>query len=197
MPDVWRVWLGRAGLLMAIASPPQTALDKIVTHTQERLAVLGQRRAEGMGTLEWRLAVQGVLKDAHIGAAALSKGGFENLTKSDLGVLGARLRFQYDHLAVLGLDTAPGDFGARDMSRLAMYGSAARGTYADLNRRQAAARGEGECQNVLGGGESCEECQAETARGWVPAEDMSLPGERTCLSNCQCSLEFRAAAEAA
>ena len=67
---------------MAIASPPTTALDTIVAHTQARLAVLGQRRAEGLDTLTWRLQVQGVLTDAHIGAAALSKGGVENLTNT-------------------------------------------------------------------------------------------------------------------
>ena len=55
---------------MAIASPPTTALDRIVANTQDRLAVLGQRRAEGMDTLAWRLQTQQVLKDAHIGAAA-------------------------------------------------------------------------------------------------------------------------------
>ena len=182
---------------MAIASPPQTALDKIVANTQERLAVLGQRRAEGMGTLEWRLAVQGVLKDGHLGAAALSRGGFDALTKSDYGVIGSRLRAQYDYLSVLGLDTAPGRFEARDMARLAMYGAAPRGTYQAMNQRGAVAEGLDQCQNVLGGGESCDECLAETARGWVAADDMSLPGERTCLSNCQCSLEFRGAGEEA
>jgi hypothetical protein len=182
---------------MAIASPPQTLLDKIVAATQDRLAVLGQRRAEGMDTLAWRLQTQAVLKDSHIAAAALARGGFDNLTKADYGVIGSRLRFQYDRLAVLGLDTAPGAFGARDMARLAMYGAAARGTAADMTHRGAVAEGAAECQNVLGGGESCDECLAETARGWVAADDMSLPGERTCLSNCQCTLDYRGAGEAA
>ncbi len=182
---------------MAIANPPTTVLDTIVANTQERLAVLGQRRAEGMDTLAWRLQTQQVLKDGHIGAAALSKGGFENLTRSDLGVIGARLRFQYDHLAVLGLDTAPGNFDGRAMARLAMYGAATRGTFQAMNQRSALAEGLAQCRNVLGSGESCDACLSETARGWVPSDDMSLPGERTCLSNCQCSLEFRGAGEAA
>ena len=182
---------------MAIASPPTAALDKLVAATQERLAVLGQRRAEGMNTLDWRMAVQGVLKDSHISAAALSRGGFENLSKSDLGAVGARLRAQYDYLSGLALDTRPGDFGGQAMARLAMYGAAPRGTYQAMNQRGAVAEGLDQCQNVLGGGESCDECLAETARGWVPADDMSLPGERTCLSNCQCSLEFRGAGEEA
>ena len=182
---------------MAIASPPTTALDRIVANTQDRLAVLGQRRAEGMDTLAWRLQTQQVLKDAHIGAAALSKGGFEHLTRSDLGVIGARLRFQYDRLAVLGLDTAPGTFGGQAMARLAMYGAAARGTFQAMNQRSALAEGLAQCRNVLSAVESCDACLSETARGWVPSAEMSLPGERTCLANCQCSLEFRGAGEAA
>lgn len=178
----------------SLTAPPTTALDKIVAATQDRLAVLGQRRAEGMNTLDWRVATQQVLKDAHLGAAALSRGGFDKLSKSDLGAVGARLRFQYDRLSVLALDTAPGAFGAQAMARLAMYGSAPRGTFYDVTRRTAQADGEQETRNALGAADHCAECEAETARGWVPADEMSLPGERQCLSRCACDLEFRPAA---
>ena len=178
---------------MAIASPPQTALDKIVRATQDRLAVLGQRRAEGMNTLDWRLGVQAVLKDAHIASAALSRGGFENLTKSDLGFIGSRLRAQYDYLAVLGLDTKPGEFGGQAMARLAQYGNGAvRGTASALTRRENV---DGEELNVLGGGSaSCDECASLADQGWVPAGTLPEIGERTCAGNCNCAIETRAAA---
>lgn len=171
-----------------------TPLDQLVQATQARLAVLGQARADGMDTLAWRLAVQETLKHSHITAAALAQDGYENLTRSDLGVVGARLKFQYDRLAVLGLDTAPGSFDGAALARLAMYGSAPRGTFYDVSRRHA---GDGaQARNVLGVADHCAECEGEAARGWVPADAMSLPGERQCLSRCACSLEFRAAVAA-
>ena len=153
---------------MAVASPPAvqgTLLDRLVAATQDRLAVLGQRRAEGLNTLDWRLGVQAVLKDSHIAAAALAKGGFDNLDKRDFGVISGRLRSQYDYLSGLALDTRPGEFGAQDMARLAMYGAAPRGTYADMNRREAIANSAEQVRNVLGDADHCDECLAETAAG--------------------------------
>ena len=174
---------------------PPTVLARLVTATQDRLAVLGQRRAEGMNTAEWRLAVQGVLKDSHIASAALSKGGFENLTKQDLGFIGSRLRGQYDFLSKFALDTRPGAFDGRDMARLAQYGNGAvRGTGSAILRRENA---DGEELNVTSGGASCDECSALEAQGWVAAGSLPEIGERTCAGNCNCSIETRAAGEAA
>lgn len=169
-----------------------TPLDLLVTATQSRLAVLGQRRAEGMTTAEWRLAVQGALKDSHIAAAALARGGWENLDKSTLGFVGSRLRSEYAHLSGLALDTRPGDFDGRALARLAQYGGGAvRGTESAVRRRDAGA--EAEERNVLGSSNSCEECPGLSDLGWQPIGTLPEIGSRECRGNCSCTIEVRTA----
>jgi hypothetical protein len=170
------------------------ALDELVAATQDRLAVLGQRRADGMNTLDWRIAVQSVLKDAHITAAGVAKGGYENLDKSTTGFVGARLREQYGFLSGLALDTAPGDFNGQAMARLSQYGAGAvRGTASAVTRRDA---GDGaQERNVLGGGNNCDECPSLSELGWVEAGSLPEIGERECHGNCSCEIEVRETAD--
>ena len=164
------------------------ALDELVQATQEHLAVLGQRRAEGMNTAEWRLAVQQVLKDSHITAAALARGGFDQMDASTRGFVGSRLRTQYEYLSGVALDTSPGDFGGAAMARLAQYGDGAvRGTYSSVIRRDAP--DDYLEQNVLSGsGNSCDECLALTEQGPVPVGSLPEIGSRQCYGNCNCEI---------
>jgi hypothetical protein len=171
-------------------------IDLLVLATQEHLAVIGQRRAGGaIDTLAFRIQVQQVLKDSHLTAAALARGGFDNLDRSTLGFVGSRLREQYSFLSGLALDTRPGDFDGRAMARLAQYGNGAvRGTASAVRRRDAGT--EAQEQNVLGGGAaSCDECIALSDQGPVPIGTLPEIGSRTCCGNCNCSIEIVAAAE--
>lgn len=167
----------------------QDVLSQLVEATQADLAVLGQRRAEGMNTLAWRLEVQAILKHAHITAGALARGGWDQMDPSTRGFVGARLRAQYDYLSVLGLDTAPGDFGPQAMARLAQYGNGAvRGTHSGVIRRDAPDGAQE--QNVLGAGSrSCDECPALTELGPVPVGTLPEIGSRACHGNCNCTIE--------
>jgi hypothetical protein len=194
-PTTGRYADGRGALVPA--ARVTAALDRVIADTQGQLAVLGQRRAEGMNTAEWRLAVQGVLKQGHVTAGALAHGGLDQLDPSTRGFIGARLRTQYGHLSGLALDTAPGDFDGAAMARLAQYGSGAvRGTYSGVTRRDAEGRGEDEERNVLGGANNCEECPALSDQGWVPLGSLPEIGSRVCHGNCACAIETRAAVPA-
>lgn len=168
------------------------AIEKVIDDTKLRLAVLGQRRAEGtMPTLDWRIAVQNELKRAHIAAALVAHGGVNNLDPSTRGFVGSRLRTQYDFLSRLALDTGPGNFDGRAMTRLAMYASAAHNTYEAIRRRDAQTRGQAFERNLIDPAAAhCGECVDLTGRGWVPVGTLPEPGSRTCLTNCRCSLEY-------
>jgi hypothetical protein len=153
-------------------------LDDLVAATKAELAVWGQRRAEGLDTLSWRLGVQQTLKNAHVTSAALARGGWDQMDASTRGFVGSRLRQQYSYLSVLGLDTAPGDFGPQAMQRLSMYGGAVRGTYSGVIRRDAPE--DAMEQNVLSeSAASCDECQELTDRGPVPVGTLPEVGSRT------------------
>jgi hypothetical protein len=173
-----------------------SVLDQLVTVTQQHLAVLGQRRADGMNTLDWRIAVQTLLRDSHIAAAAIAKGGADNLDRSTLGFIGSRLREQYGFLSGLALDTRPGDFDGRAMQRLAQYGGGAvRGTASAITRRDAVANGHDQERNVVSGSAaSCDECLALADLGWVDAGTLPEIGSRTCAGNDNCTIETRSSA---
>lgn len=172
-------------------------LEQLVSATQARLAVLGQARADGtIDGLTFRGQVQGVLKDAHITSAALARGGFENLDRSTTGFVGARLRSEYSHLAVLVLDTNLDGFDGRAAARLAQYGNGAiRGTESAVRRRDAVAAGHDQERNVTSGGvASCDQCLALAALGWVEAGTIPEIGSRTCAGNDACTIETRSSA---
>jgi hypothetical protein len=193
-PTTGRYADGRGALVPA--ARVTAALDRVIADTQAQLAVLGQRRAEGMNTAEWRLAVQGVLKQGHVTAGALAHGGLDQLDPSTRGFLGARLRGQYSYLSGLALDTAPGDFSGADMARLGQYAGALRGTYSGVWRRDAEGRGEDQEKNELGGANNCEECPALSDQGWVPLGSLPEIGSRACHGNCSCAIQTRAAVDA-
>lgn len=179
---------------MAITETPTvTALDRLTAATQERLAVLGQRRAAGtMFTADWRAAVQAVLKDAHIAAAALARGGFDQLDKSTTGLVGSRLRAQYDYLSQFAVQVPANAFDGRAAARLLQYGNGAvRGTYSAILRRDAEADGDTQERNILGSERPCGECPDLSAEGWVPIGTLPEVGTRECLGNCRCEIITR------
>jgi hypothetical protein len=175
-----------------------TPLDALVAATQDRLAVLGQRRALGMATAEWRLEVQNVLKQAHIAAAALGVGGWDALDRGTTGLVGSRLRGQYDYLAQFALQVPGGDtFGPQALARLAQYGEGAvRGTASAVARRGAAA-GSQERNISRGSVRACDQCQGLSALGLVPLGTLPEVGTRTCAGNCRCVIEIVPPGEAA
>lgn len=82
------------------------------------------------------------------------------------------------------------------LNRVGMYGLNNKTLYE--NRRLYAARREGfsEARRIPGPSEHCKEgtrpgCDELIKEGWMPIAKMVPLGETTCLSNCQCSLEFR------
>lgn len=174
----------------------QDALEQIIQTTQAHLAVLGQRRAEGrILTADWRQAVQDELKAAHLAAAALAHGGWDQLDASTRGFVGSRLRGQYDYLSQFAVQVPGGEaFDGQAMARLSQYGDGAiRGTFYEVQRRDAEGRGHDEERNVLGSGNSCEECPGLTARGWVPINSLPPIGARACHGHCHCAIETRLA----
>lgn len=174
-------------------------LDALVAATQDRLAVLGQRRAAGtMPTADWRQAVQDVLKQAHLAAAALALGGWDALDRSTVGFVGSRLRGQYDYLAQFALQVPGGDaFGPQALARLAQYGEGAvRGTASAVARRGAAA-GSQERNVSRGSVRACAQCQGLSALGLVPVGTLPEVGTRTCAGNCRCRIEIVPPGEAA
>jgi hypothetical protein len=151
-------------------------------------------RAGRISLNEFRAEMKLVVKQTQLAAQQLAVGGRAQMTQADYGKVGQRVRVQYEFLEnwVRQIrDGAPVD--NRMEPRARMYLTSARGSFLATEAEQMAERGF-LARNVLNAAESCAECIAETNKGLVPVSHLSLPGTRTCRSNCRCVLKFERAA---
>lgn len=142
------------------------------------------------------------LKNVHLLEAIKAKKGFENITNSDLGVIGNNLKKQY----YLGKDEQTGkNFGIKYLieeaptisvkqleNRLRMYGESAKLTGYTLSQSDALMSGKTAVRRILGLTDfHCPECLSYAAMGYQPIGTLPLPKTKcTCRANCLCSLEF-------
>ena len=120
-------------------------------------------------------------------------GGRQNTNQQEIGWLGSKLKFQYERLAQFGRDVENGTVAkdARMIARAKMYANASISTYENAQRRREKKAGQSEERSLLHEAEHCESCQEEADKGWVEIGTLIPVGERTCLVNCKCSMEYR------
>jgi hypothetical protein len=162
-------------------------------------ALAGRWRAGTLDDSDFRLAMAQAIKRGHVAAAAVAAGGKANLTPTDLGSIGNRLKSEYKYLDrfVRGVDD-PSAYG-NAAARAAMYGQAILATYEDTRRRAMRDGGATRERRVLGTvmHEHCPECLAYAALGWQPIGSLPGVGEAcSCKSNCHCHFEHDGAAGA-
>lgn len=171
------------------------AVDRLADDASARLASLSERLLSKDITLEmWQRDSMTVLKDAHVAAATIAHGGREQMGQDDWGFVGHRIRDEYQHLREFARQISDGTqaLDGRVIARSKLYGQGARTTFTATQARDQAGYGMAQEKNVLHADESCASCLGEDAKNWVPLGDLVPPGSRTCLSNCKCSLTYRA-----
>jgi hypothetical protein len=133
------------------------------------------------------------MKLLHVGAAGVGRGGWAQMSQSDWGWTGQRLRQQYGFLRNFAHDIATGKqpMDGRLLARAGMYAEAARATQREMQRRTGMLVGRSQERNVLGAAEHCGGCLDATARGWVPIGSLPPVGSRQCRSRCHCVIETR------
>lgn len=176
----------------------RAALDEAIDSAEDEVRALTSRLVNGDVTLaEWQQTMSQYVKSAHLNAGALSKGGFENLTQRDYGQIGGRIADELEYLRGFAQDISDGTqaLDGTALRRSEMYMGKARKTHHKLHRREMQKIGYNQERNVLGVAEHCEECVALTNRGdadgWVPNGTLTPIGDRICLSNCKCRIEYR------
>ena len=181
--------------------PQQTIrleLDNVMDNITDRMVSLSQQfRA---GTIDGRTfqteSIQ-LIKQTHLAAGAMEKGGWANMTQADFGRVGQIVRQEYAYFNNLISQIENGTQrldGTLD-NRMRLYGQAGRGTYHKFEREDRAGQGYDEVKRVLHGRDNCKSskrpgCVEEAARGFVPLDELVLIGDTTCLSNCRCSLVY-------
>lgn len=152
-------------------------------------------RAGRISLLEWRAEMRETIKHVQMAASELAHGGRAQMTQSAYGAVGQRVRQQYAYLERWVAEIRAGlPIDGRMEARATLYLRAARASYLTVESEQMAERGRGLVCNVLHASESCAECIAESDKGFVPVGQLSVPGSRTCLGNCRCTLQYRASA---
>lgn len=176
------------------------AVDGVINSAAEHMTALTQQLQSGAITLaEWQTSMAAEMKPLLVGAAAIGRGGWAQMTQSDWGWTGQRLRAQYAYLRNFAHDIATGQqpMDGRLLNRVKMYPEAARAMQREMQRRTAMLYGRTEEKNQLGAADKhCGSCLACTAQGWVPINTLPAIGSRTCLSRCQCTIITRTQAEA-
>lgn len=168
-------------------------LDRYLDASDDAARVLARAlRNREVSLADWELGMRRLIKNTHLNAIALERGGWSNLTPRDYGRAGQIIREQYGYLKQFGLDIASGkqrldgtlDFRARlytEAGRNTWYRShAANMTTAVTHQR-----------SIRGKRDSCWQCMDLDRRVFrIDDPTFPLPGRRVCLHNCGCHLEY-------
>jgi hypothetical protein len=149
-------------------------------------------RVGRVSVAEWQLAMARLIRTNHLAAAAAAAGGVAQLDEGARGLVQKKIEAQLGHLEKFAkqVETGRQPLGGQFDLRVKMYSNSARGTGHTVARQVAIAAGVEMARNVLGDGEHCSDCLDESAKGTVPIDELSEPGTRQCLVNCQCTIEY-------
>jgi hypothetical protein len=174
----------------------RSALDIAIDNAQVRMLARAEDFRAGRISLElWRADTAVSLKQIHLYSAAVARGGWGQMTPADFGRVGQILKKQYLYLDNFTMEIVSGvqAVDGRFLSRVKLYAQSGRATYHAIDQFVQDAAGMTQKRNLLHASESCDECLAMHALGWVDLDDdRYIPiGERTCITNCKCDEEFR------
>ena len=187
---------GLNGQFVSLANV-RAALDSALDGASQDAAAIANLYASGtIGVAEFENRLQALIKETQLYSSAVAAGGFANIGTAELDVLQQRLAEQFAYLSDWADDLAAGTTqSTRGMAaRAGMYAQSARNTFDVTYRAGQALRGFDEERNILNPGESCDLCREQTALGWVPIGTLIPVGQRTCISNCNCVVNYRSAA---
>lgn len=174
-------------------------IDKAVAKSRARIRKLSERFVAGKITLpSWQTQVRTEIKVAHTAMAEIASGGRAQFTAKQAGRLGQRLREQYKYLAAFGNAVENGQvkLGAGLIARAELYAEGERATFEGMRRGNHKDAGFEQEHSLLGDADHCGECIEEEARGWVAIGELVPVGERQCLANCACELDYKMSAQA-
>jgi hypothetical protein len=181
----------------------KTELEAVVTASASNINTLSTRLVSGDITLaEWQLGMEREIKLSHVASAAAAKGGWAQMTPSDWGWVGSRVKEQYAYLRNFAQQIASGKekLNGHLVARAEQYGMAARATYEEMRRRVMTNRGATEeRRRITPGAEHCEGserrgtpgCEELALLGWQPIGSLPPIGAATCLMHCKCYFEYK------
>lgn len=175
------------------ASAVRNALDFAIRQAEDRIDRLaGQLAVGAIAPHEWERQMREQIKAVHLYSAMAARGGRAQMTAAGFGQVGAEVRQQYAWLARFRQQIEDGlPLDGQFYQRVGLYVEAGRGTFHRAEGQVAADRGATEEHNILHPADHCDECLAQSGRGWVPIGTLVPIGRRQCQARCRCSLAYR------
>jgi len=195
-------WNAGAGRYVDVATgrflPKQVevrALDERITAGIDQVQALTSGMMRGVVTVaEWQTAVAVELRRMHTQAAALGRGGWAQMTPSDWGHVGRKLRDEYAYLRGFAEALASGTLSESQINvRVSQYVNGIWSRYwrGEMGAMQEA--GMTEERRILTPAEHCADCESYAAQGWQPLGSLPEPGDGSaCGHNCRCIKVYRA-----
>lgn len=169
--------------------------DRVMTeYTERRLESLTLKLIDGKLDLQdWQSQFAKVLKDSHIVASTIGRGGRAQMGFSEFGRVGARLREEYRYLNQFAQDIKSGRLtSAQILARAKMYAQGVRTSYWEGRREAFRGAGYLEERRRLHPAEHCTSCVQYANLGWKPIGTLPPPGTQSeCMHECKCDMEFR------
>jgi len=167
-------------------------LDRLLETDDPAKALAQSLRNREISLADWELAFRRHIKNVHLSAIALERGGWANLRPADFGRAGQIIREQYGYLKRFAGQIASGEqkLDGTLVRRAQLYSQAGRETFyrskhANLNSGIEMVR------SIRHARDSCAECVSLDGK-WFKVGDPAykLPGQRICSKNCRCSEEL-------
>lgn len=192
----WDPDLGRyrdAGGRLVAETRVRDALYRAIDGEKQSVRILAQElRAGGVDLGTWQAEMRQSIKRVHLWSAAAAKGGWAQMGPADYGRVGQIVRSEYRYLDGFTDAIATGlPLDGRFLVRAAMYALAGKSTFYTVLRLEKLEAGYTEERNIRHAAESCDDCLAFSALGWVPIGTLPVPGTRQCLRHCMCTMQFR------
>lgn len=149
-------------------------------------------RAGKIDLAEWQRGMREIVKTTMLDAEALAHGGRGQLTQSDYGRVGAAVREQYRYLDGFTEEIRNGlPLDGRFLNRAAMYAKASRPFFHEEQSDLLADAGYTRERSILHAAEHCAECVDQSALGWVLIGTAIPIGDRECLANDRCTMQYQ------
>lgn len=168
-------------------------VDRYIGKSYDTMDTLAnQLRNREISLADWQTAMRAEIKALHIDTGMIAHGGRAQMTQADWERITQQLRFQYGKLDGFAGDIAAGKWplNGRINSRAKLYADAARGTYEQENRYNAAGKGATEEQRVRNSKESCAGC-VQYGGYWAHIGTLPPIGSQDCVTKCLCTFIYR------
>jgi hypothetical protein len=198
MPYRWEPNAGASGRYrdergrFVASSTVRRELDRYLDGADPAKALAGALRGRQLSAADWEVAMRRHVKNTHLNAIALERGGWANMTPADYGRAGQIIREQYGYLRGFARDIASGKqrLDGTLGVRAKLYTQAGRETF--YRSKQANLQpGIDMVRSIKHARDSCRDCEYLNGK-WFKVGDpaYSLPGRRQCNKNCRCTEEY-------